>query len=231
MRLQIERTLFEDTVKTLNNYYAEAEKIGGQSYLEGCLACATAYLIFLCMETRYEKVRLWIHLNDLLIRNKHEWEKKKNPYPAFLLPLLGAKEDSQVHPGAEREDLRSQRSTHHRSYRKGNACRILAPCHHQHRSLAWFNPYTSLAPLPSDRDLHLWRPRLQRLQLGEQLRVRQHSSMTSVSSSSAAILEESFGHWCCSLFPTFSPFTLHPQRIQQLFFFFWTKAPWRANTC
>lgn len=58
--LQIERTLFEDTVKTLNTYYAEAEKIGGQSYLEGCLACATAYLIFLCMETRYEKVRLVI---------------------------------------------------------------------------------------------------------------------------------------------------------------------------
>ncbi|XP_029012819.1 golgin A7 family, member Ba [Betta splendens] len=53
---RIERTLFEDTVKTLNNYYAEAEKIGGQSYLEGCLACATAYLIFFCMETRYEKV-------------------------------------------------------------------------------------------------------------------------------------------------------------------------------
>lgn len=76
MRLQIERTLFEDTVKTLNNYYAEAEKIGGQSYLEGCLACATAYLIFLCMETRYEKVGLWIHLNDLLMRNKHEWGKK-----------------------------------------------------------------------------------------------------------------------------------------------------------
>lgn len=45
-------------MKTLNNYYAEAEKIGGQSYLEGCLACATAYLIFLCMETRYEKVTL-----------------------------------------------------------------------------------------------------------------------------------------------------------------------------
>lgn len=57
MCLQIELTLFEETVKTLNNFYAEAEKIGGQSYLEGCLACATAYLIFLCMETRYEKVR------------------------------------------------------------------------------------------------------------------------------------------------------------------------------
>lgn len=87
MHFQIERTLFEDTVKTLNNYYAEAEKIGGQSYLEGCLACATAYLIFLCMETRYEKVRLWIHLTDMLIRNKHEWGKKKSlpSIPASLV--------------------------------------------------------------------------------------------------------------------------------------------------
>lgn len=48
--------MFEDTVKTLNNYYAEAEKINSQSYLEGCLACVSAYIIFLCMETRYEKV-------------------------------------------------------------------------------------------------------------------------------------------------------------------------------
>ncbi|KAJ7325096.1 hypothetical protein JRQ81_018116 [Phrynocephalus forsythii] len=53
---RIERHLFEETVKTLNNFYAEAEKIGGSSYLEGCLACATAYFIFLCMETHYEKV-------------------------------------------------------------------------------------------------------------------------------------------------------------------------------
>uniref|UniRef100_A0A671KU35 Golgin A7 family, member Bb n=1 Tax=Sinocyclocheilus anshuiensis TaxID=1608454 RepID=A0A671KU35_9TELE len=53
---RIERSLFEETVKTLNCYYGEAEKIGGQSYLEGCLACATAYIIFLCMETRYEKI-------------------------------------------------------------------------------------------------------------------------------------------------------------------------------
>ena len=52
----MERQLFEETVKTLNSFYAEAEKIGGSSYLEGCLACATAYFIFLCMETHYEKV-------------------------------------------------------------------------------------------------------------------------------------------------------------------------------
>ncbi|XP_068175622.1 golgin subfamily A member 7-like isoform X2 [Antennarius striatus] len=53
---RVERSLFEDTVKTLNDYYAEAEQVGGGSYLEGGVACATAYLIFLCMETRYEKV-------------------------------------------------------------------------------------------------------------------------------------------------------------------------------
>ncbi|GCC17513.1 golgin subfamily A member 7B-like isoform X2 [Chiloscyllium punctatum] len=53
---RVERHYFEDTVKTLNNYYAEAEKIGGTSYFEGCLACITAYIIFICMETRYEKV-------------------------------------------------------------------------------------------------------------------------------------------------------------------------------
>ncbi|KAK7930866.1 hypothetical protein WMY93_007261 [Mugilogobius chulae] len=53
---RIERSLLEETVKTLNTYYTEAEKIGGQSYMEGCLGCATAYFVFLCMETRYEKV-------------------------------------------------------------------------------------------------------------------------------------------------------------------------------
>ncbi|KAG7270764.1 hypothetical protein CRUP_019404 [Coryphaenoides rupestris] len=34
---RVERTLFEDTVKTLNNFYAEAEKIGAHSYLEACV--------------------------------------------------------------------------------------------------------------------------------------------------------------------------------------------------
>lgn len=57
--LQIDRQQFEETVRTLNNLYAEAEKLGGQSYLEGCLACLTAYTIFLCMETHYEKVHFF----------------------------------------------------------------------------------------------------------------------------------------------------------------------------
>ncbi|KAF3855985.1 hypothetical protein F7725_016708 [Dissostichus mawsoni] len=53
---RIDKQQFEETIQTLNNLYAEAEKLGGKSYLEGCLACITAYTIFLCMETHYEKV-------------------------------------------------------------------------------------------------------------------------------------------------------------------------------
>lgn len=54
---QIDKQQFEETMQTLNNLFAEAEKLGGRSYLEGCLACLTAYTIFLCMETHYEKVK------------------------------------------------------------------------------------------------------------------------------------------------------------------------------
>ncbi|XP_077118933.1 golgin subfamily A member 7 [Ranitomeya variabilis] len=53
---RVDRQQFEETIRKLNSLYAEAEKLGGQSYLEGCLACLTAYTIFLCMETHYEKV-------------------------------------------------------------------------------------------------------------------------------------------------------------------------------
>ncbi|KAM8914476.1 golgin subfamily A member 7-like [Spinachia spinachia] len=53
---RLDKQQFEETIQTLNNLYAEAEKLGGKSYLEGCLACLTAYTIFLCMETHYEKV-------------------------------------------------------------------------------------------------------------------------------------------------------------------------------
>ncbi|XP_062375655.1 golgin subfamily A member 7B [Sardina pilchardus] len=53
---RIERSLLEQTVKTLNSFYREAELISGPAYLESCLACATAYIIYLCLETRYEKV-------------------------------------------------------------------------------------------------------------------------------------------------------------------------------
>uniref|UniRef100_A0A8C7X5C5 Golgin subfamily A member 7 n=1 Tax=Oryzias sinensis TaxID=183150 RepID=A0A8C7X5C5_9TELE len=56
LETKIDKQQFEETMRTLNNLYAEAEKLGSQSYVEGCLACLTAYTIFLCIETHYEKV-------------------------------------------------------------------------------------------------------------------------------------------------------------------------------
>ncbi|KAM4582961.1 golgin subfamily A member 7-like [Fundulus diaphanus] len=53
---RLDRQQFEETMQGLNNLYAEAEKLGGMSYLESCLACLTAYTIYFCMETHYEKV-------------------------------------------------------------------------------------------------------------------------------------------------------------------------------
>lgn len=51
----IERQTFEFTITRLNEYFAEAEKGSCSTYCEGCLACITAYLIYMCTETHYEK--------------------------------------------------------------------------------------------------------------------------------------------------------------------------------
>uniref|UniRef100_A0A3B5R3F2 Golgin subfamily A member 7 n=1 Tax=Xiphophorus maculatus TaxID=8083 RepID=A0A3B5R3F2_XIPMA len=56
LETKIDKQQFEETIRTLNNLYTEAEKLGSQSFVEGCLACLTAYAVFLCMETHYEKV-------------------------------------------------------------------------------------------------------------------------------------------------------------------------------
>ncbi|XP_054640205.1 golgin subfamily A member 7-like isoform X1 [Dunckerocampus dactyliophorus] len=53
---RLDKQHFEETIQTLNILYSEAEKIGGKSYMEGILACLTAYTLFLCVETHYEKV-------------------------------------------------------------------------------------------------------------------------------------------------------------------------------
>jgi len=52
---KIEREKFEYTLNTLNEVYAEAEKMSCSSYCEGCFACLTAYLLYCCTDTHYEK--------------------------------------------------------------------------------------------------------------------------------------------------------------------------------
>ena len=83
---QIDKQQFEETVRTLNNLYAEAEKLGSQSYIEGCMACLTAYTIFLCMETHYEKVRhrSWVMSHESWFMCSHT---QKNYFTDFQFNL------------------------------------------------------------------------------------------------------------------------------------------------
>ncbi|XP_014096083.2 golgin subfamily A member 7 [Bactrocera oleae] len=51
----IERQVFESTINRLNEFFAEAEKGSCSTYCEGCIGCITAYLVYMCSETHYEK--------------------------------------------------------------------------------------------------------------------------------------------------------------------------------
>lgn len=53
---RVERHIFEETVHELNAFYLEAETLSTRICCENCLACLTAYVVFLCMDTHYEKV-------------------------------------------------------------------------------------------------------------------------------------------------------------------------------
>lgn len=53
---QVERSAFEYTVNHLNAFFAEAEDGTCKAYCQGCCACLTAYLMFICVESHYEKV-------------------------------------------------------------------------------------------------------------------------------------------------------------------------------
>ena len=54
--LQVDRQTFDSTVQQLNVLFAEAEMLCSSTYCESCCACLTAYLIYLCIDTHYEKV-------------------------------------------------------------------------------------------------------------------------------------------------------------------------------
>ena len=52
-RISEEQFLF--TVNMMNKMYAEAEKANCSTFCEGCMACLSAYVIYFCSETHYEK--------------------------------------------------------------------------------------------------------------------------------------------------------------------------------
>jgi len=72
---KIDRSLFDYTISTLNSLYAEAEKGSCSTYCEGCMACLTAYIIYFCAETHYEKclkkVSRFVHEQNEQVWTKH----------------------------------------------------------------------------------------------------------------------------------------------------------------
>ncbi|GBP51253.1 Golgin subfamily A member 7 [Eumeta japonica] len=52
---RIDRQTFEATMERLNEHFEMAETADCSTYCEGCLACLTAYFIYICTETHYEK--------------------------------------------------------------------------------------------------------------------------------------------------------------------------------
>lgn len=53
---QIDKELFEQSINQINAIFDDGQKVGPRSYAEGCLGCLSAYLIYSCMTTQYDKV-------------------------------------------------------------------------------------------------------------------------------------------------------------------------------
>jgi len=47
--------MFEETMNRINNIFADAEKAGFGTYMLGCIACLSAYLVYLCFDTHYDQ--------------------------------------------------------------------------------------------------------------------------------------------------------------------------------
>ena len=55
LRSKVTESQFKNTVSHINEIFEDAERLSCRSYLEGCLGCITAYTIFFCVRTHYEK--------------------------------------------------------------------------------------------------------------------------------------------------------------------------------
>lgn len=51
----IEQETFAYLINTLNYIYDEGERMSGRAFCESCCACLSAYLLYLCMESFYDK--------------------------------------------------------------------------------------------------------------------------------------------------------------------------------
>ncbi len=70
---RIDDASFERTVEGINSRYALAEEPGCATWCEGFVGCLTAYTVFLCCDTNYErvlrKVRLYVEQQNERVWN------------------------------------------------------------------------------------------------------------------------------------------------------------------
>jgi len=59
---KIPAEMFSKVIRSINEIFADAEKLGARTYMEGCFGCLTAYIIFLCLESNYDKCLKRLHL-------------------------------------------------------------------------------------------------------------------------------------------------------------------------
>ena len=52
---KISRKVVEETITKINKVFDDAERTDAASLLQGCGACLTGYLIYMCLDTPYEK--------------------------------------------------------------------------------------------------------------------------------------------------------------------------------
>jgi len=72
---KIERDQFEYTVTMMNSMYDEAGKANCATFCEGVMACLTAYLIYFCSETHYEKCLKNV-ARFVVEQNEQVWTKR-----------------------------------------------------------------------------------------------------------------------------------------------------------
>ncbi|XP_065071344.1 golgin subfamily A member 7-like [Rhopilema esculentum] len=63
---KLPQSYFEETLKKVNSIFDNAEKIGLRTYTQGCFACVTAYLVYACCNTHYDKCmkKLAAYINE-----------------------------------------------------------------------------------------------------------------------------------------------------------------------
>ena len=62
----IDEPRFIETIETINSLFKEAEDISCTTFCESCCSCLTFYLLYLCIDTHYEKClqRVATFVND-----------------------------------------------------------------------------------------------------------------------------------------------------------------------